>query len=127
MIELSAVLTTYNRAELLDEVFRSVLTQTLAPERFELVVIDDGSTDDTQAIVQRYRSKLPIRYYHQPNAGLAAARNHGVAVANAPIVLFMDDDDTVDQQTFSAHIQSHLKYPEREVAVLGCTVLDNRI
>ena len=123
MVELTAILTTYNRAALLDRVMEGVASQSLAPERYELVVIDDGSTDNTREVVGRYADRLPMRYLYQANAGLAAARNHGLAVARAPVVLFMDDDDRIEPQTLLAHLETHRKHPEPEVAVLGYTQL----
>jgi len=127
MLKLAALLTTYNRAQYLGEVLTSIRNQTCPRDEYELVVIDDGSTDESAAIVRSFATELPIRYFHQKNAGLAAARNHGLSVAAAPVVLFMDDDDVVTPDTFSQHIRSHELHPEKEVAVLGFTKLQSEI
>ncbi len=127
MLKLTALLTTYNRAQYLDDVLTSVRSQTCSRDDYELVVIDDGSTDNTSSIVQKYRDDLPVRYIRQDNAGLAAARNHGVSVARAPLVLMMDDDDIVQPRNFDEHLRSHEAYPAKEIAVLGFTKLRDDI
>lgn len=87
----SVVIPTFNRGPLLDEAIRSVLAQTFGD--FELIVVDDGSTDDTAQRVQAYADPR-VRYVHQRNAGLAAARNAGIRTATGAYVAFLDDDDT---------------------------------
>jgi glycosyltransferase involved in cell wall biosynthesis len=86
----SVMICTYNRAELLPRAMDSVLSQH-HPD-FELVVVDDGSTDATPDVVRRY-SDPRVRYVHQENQGLGAARNAGVAHSTGRYVLFLDDDD----------------------------------
>ena len=127
MLKLTALLTTYNRAQYLDDVLTSVRGQTCSRDDYELVVIDDGSTDNTASIVQKYCGDLTVRYIHQDNAGLAAARNHGVSVARAPLILMMDDDDIVQPNNFVEHVRSHEAYPAKEIAVLGFTKLRDDI
>lgn len=90
---ITAVITTYNRAELLGRAIQSVLTQTTPP--LELVVVDDGSTDRTPSVVERYASR--VRYVPQKNAGLAEARNTGVRHAQGDWIAFLDDDDVWKQ------------------------------
>jgi glycosyltransferase involved in cell wall biosynthesis len=86
----SVVIPTYNRAHLLPRAIRSVLGQTLA--EFELIVVDDGSTDDTRRLVEATEDRR-IRYVFQPNAGVSSARNHGVRLARGEFVTFLDSDD----------------------------------
>jgi glycosyltransferase involved in cell wall biosynthesis len=88
--EVSVVIPAYNAAHFLRSAIDSVRAQTFSD--FEILVIDDGSTDDTEAIVRRYGSS--VRYIHQANAGVGAARNHGIAEANGRYVAFLDADDT---------------------------------
>ncbi len=85
----SVVVPTYNRWPLLADAIDSVLSQTFAD--FELIVIDDGSTDETPRQLARYGSRL--RVISQRNRGVAAARNRGVSVARAPYIAFLDSDD----------------------------------
>lgn len=123
--ELTVVLTTHNRDALLSRVLDSFSSQTLSD--YELIVIDDGSLDNSAAVVSRFVPKLPLRYVYQPNAGLAAAKNHGLALAQAPIVLFVDDDDILTPSCLHEHVAAHRQNPDREIAVLGYTKLDDAI
>jgi glycosyltransferase involved in cell wall biosynthesis len=87
---LTVVVPTYNRAALLDEALRSILAQTVAPD--EIIVVDDGSTDDTAAVCARYRDT--VRYLRQDNSGLpAVARNRGMEAATGDWIALCDSDD----------------------------------
>jgi GT2 family glycosyltransferase len=121
--EISAILTTHNRAHLLPRVLDGLVGQSLARNRFEVIAIDDGSTDDTQAVLAAYRDRLPLRIVRQAPSGLAAAKNLGVFMSRAPVLLFMDDDDVADAALLVSHLAMHLRYREATVAVLGRTDL----
>jgi glycosyltransferase involved in cell wall biosynthesis len=86
---ISAVIPTWNRARLLERALRSVLAQTRPPD--EIVVVDDGSTDGTEAVVARFGPA--VRFVRQRNAGAGAARNRGVETATGTFVAFLDSDD----------------------------------
>jgi glycosyltransferase involved in cell wall biosynthesis len=85
----SAAITTYNRARYLPEAIESVLSQTWGD--LELIVVDDGSTDDTEDVVSTYLDR--VRYIRQENGGRSAARNAAVQVAQGEYVGFCDSDD----------------------------------
>jgi len=85
----SVVIATYNRARLLKETIDSVLTQTF--QDFELIVVDDGSTDDTEKVLKSYGDHL--RHFRQENRGPSAARNLGVHHATASWISIQDSDD----------------------------------
>jgi len=90
-ITISIILTTYNRASLLVRSIHSVLGQNYPS--FELIVVDDGSTDNTQELVEQFKDPR-IRYLaHQRNKGLSAARNTGLYQATGKYVAFIDSDD----------------------------------
>ncbi|MTW21268.1 glycosyltransferase family 2 protein [Allochromatium palmeri] len=120
---ISAILCTYNRAPLLARALGALCAQTLGPEQFEVVLIDDGSSDDTAQVAATFAPLLDLRYVYQPNSGLAAAKNHGVCLARAPIVVFLDDDDVLDSRALEQHWLSHQRDPRVETAVLGHTDL----
>jgi glycosyltransferase involved in cell wall biosynthesis len=88
----SVVIPTYNRAYCLARTIDSVLGQTYP--RFEILVVDDGSTDDTPALVRsRFGGEPRIKYIYQPNGGVAAARNRGIAEAQGDCLALLDSDD----------------------------------
>jgi glycosyltransferase involved in cell wall biosynthesis len=86
----TVVIPTYNRRDLVCDAIDSVLAQTVLPG--QVVVVDDGSIDDTGSHLRATYGDR-IEYRHQTNAGLSAARNHGIQVAREPLVAFLDDDD----------------------------------
>jgi glycosyltransferase involved in cell wall biosynthesis len=86
----SVVVCTHDRATVLPEAIGSVLAQDYAD--YELVVVDDGSTDDTRQVVEAYPDPR-VRYVYRPNGGLSAARNTGADAARGRLVTFLDDDD----------------------------------
>src|SRR5688500_5293442 len=86
----SVIICTYNRAAVLPRAIQSVLDQTFTD--FELVVVDDGSTDATEVVVRAVADHR-VRYVRRDNGGLSAARNSGVANATGRFVIFLDDDD----------------------------------
>ena len=120
---LSAILCTYNRAELLPRVLESLAAQTLDKDIFEVIVIDDGSTDASREIVQSFRAIPALRYSFQRNSGLASAKNHGIFLSRGPIVVFLDDDDILAPQLLEMHLETHRRYPAIQDAVLGFTDL----
>ena len=85
----SVVIPAYNCGKYIARALESVLAQTRAAD--EIIVVDDGSTDDTAATVQRFGGQ--VRYIHQANAGASAARNAGINAARYPWVAFLDGDD----------------------------------
>lgn len=85
----AVVVPTYNRAHHVCAAIDSILAQDSPPE--EVIVVDDGSTDDTAAVLARYGDR--IRVIAQPNGGVSAARNAGVAAASADWLTFLDSDD----------------------------------
>jgi len=90
MPTVSVIIPTYNRAEVLPRAIESVLAQTY--EDFELIIVDDGSTDNTEEIIQSYEFEK-IRYVYQENQGANAARNTGIRTANGEYISFLDSDD----------------------------------
>jgi glycosyltransferase involved in cell wall biosynthesis len=89
MADVSAVITSHNYAGYLPAAIESVLGQTCSPR--EVIVVDDGSSDDTERVVEPYRAR--VRYVRQPNQGVAVARNRGIEESRGRYVAFLDADD----------------------------------
>jgi len=87
----SALIDTYNQGHFFEQALVSVLDQGLSPSELEIVVVDDGSTDNTPAIVQKFLPR--VRYIRKKNGGQASAFNAAIPEAHAPIVAFLDADD----------------------------------
>lgn len=88
MLTVSVVIPTYNCQAYIAEAVQSAIAQTT----LEVIVVDDGSTDDTKSILQSFDSSR-LRYVHQPNQGVSAARNLGIELAQGDLVAFLDADD----------------------------------
>ena len=101
MPAVSIVVPTYNRAERLRETLRSVFNQTC--QDFELIVVDDGSTDDTQKVVNSFPR---VQYISkQENHGVSRARNEGLALAKGRYICFLDSDDLWDEKKLQIQVQ----------------------
>lgn len=98
---ITVVVCTYNRREYLKLALESLQTQkTEGSFAYEIVVVDDGSTDDTSTVVAEFisKSKVAIRYVRENGHGIAAARNTGLASANGDWIAFFDDDQLADDR-----------------------------
>ena len=89
MNTVSVIIPTYNRCHYVPNAIESVLAQTYTD--YEMIVVDDGSTDNTKAALRPYLDK--IHYIFQPNAGVSAARNAGIRAASSELIAFLDSDD----------------------------------
>jgi len=118
---LAVVIPTFNRAGVLMECLQHLERQSC--KDFEVVVVDDGSTDSTRDQMKSYLRDTPlaIRYLRQENHGPARARNHAISLVEAPIVLMIGDDIFVSAGLVADHLKLHLNRPEQSVAGLGLT------
>ena len=113
--KISVILTVYNTAPVLAETLNSILSQTL--HEFELIVIDDGSTDDSNAILRSYAEKDDrIALVTQENRGVSEARNRGIDMASAPYLLILDGDDIFMPEMFQKLYDSAVSN-ESDIAV----------
>ncbi len=106
MPSVSVVITTYNRAEYVAAAVESALRQTRPP--LEVIVVDDGSTDETRSVLKRYAP--PVRYVWQPNTERGAARNHGLQLAMGEYIALLDSDDVLEPDKLErelAHLRAH--------------------
>lgn len=107
--KITVIIPTYNRAELIGRAVRSVLDQTYT--NLEVIVVDDGSTDDTERRVQAIKDDR-LRYLRQKNAGASAARNAGVDQATAEIIAFQDSDDCWHPDKLEKQMRYWSAHPE---------------
>ena len=116
----SVIISTHNRVDLLRKVLKSYETQTLPREQWEVVVVNDGSTDGTARFLQNYKAPYTLRVETlTPNRGLSAARNAGILKAQGEIVVFQDDDDAATPDYLAEHLRVHRQHPELQVGVFG--------
>jgi glycosyltransferase involved in cell wall biosynthesis len=120
----SAVVTTYNYARFLPDALDSVLGQT--HRNLEVVVIDDGSTDDTEAVVRRYAER-GVRYVRRPHGGAGPARNAGLAVTSAPLVAFLDADDAWLPDRVAAGVAHLTRHPELALVAAHAFACDEQM
>jgi len=108
----SVIIPTYNRASLLTEALHSVAEQSYS--HLEVVLIDDGSTDNTATIVEDFRADrddLSVRYCAQPNAGVSAARNKGLLLSRGEFIQYLDSDDILHPSKFACQVQHLIENP----------------
>ena len=118
---LSVIIPTYNRESVLLKALEGYAAQASPQLIRELIVVDDGSTDSTESMVQDFsrRAPFPVRYLRQPNKGPAAARNLGIREARSPLLLFSDSDIIPAPDLIDQHIVWHQRNTELNSAVLG--------
>lgn len=120
---LSVVIPTYNRCQSLAATLQSLCHQRdIDARHFEIIVVDDGSTDDTQRTTLEVAagSSVSISYFCQPNRGPAASRNVGIRQARGKVILFIGDDIVGHSHFLQQHREWHQKiFPQADAAILG--------
>lgn len=118
------VIPAYNYQTFLPETLNSVLAQKY--QNFELIVVDDGSTDKTKDVVAEFLAKDPrIKYFYQSNAGLSAARNLGVKNANGAYIQFLDADDLLSDLKLSLQVEDMEKDAHIDISyTMACYFVD---
>jgi glycosyltransferase involved in cell wall biosynthesis len=115
----SVVITTYNHAAFLDDAIRSVIRQSVPAA--EIIVVDDGSTDDPDAVVSGYSQ---VRLIRQRNQGLSAARNTGLRGAAGDKIIFLDADDRLCQGAIEAGLECFVRHSEAGFVYGGFRYID---
>lgn len=111
----SIIMPAYNSAKYIGPAIQSVIDQTFTD--WELFIVDDGSTDNTEEIVTSFLSDRRVQYVKQKNAGSSAARNHGLSLSQGKFIAFLDADDIWKPTKLEKQIEIFEKYPD--VGVCG--------
>ena len=117
----SVVMPAYNAAEYITGAIKSVLIQNYG--NFELVIINDGSTDNTEEIVLGFKDKR-IRYFRQENRGLAATHNAGIKQSKGQFVSKLDSDDMITPDFIAKHLQQFEKHPKADLVYCDDCLID---
>jgi glycosyltransferase involved in cell wall biosynthesis len=120
--KLSIQLCTYNRAALLERVLEACFDQTLAPDAYEIVLVNDGSRDETEAVIARARALATCRFVAvtRENGGLAKARNTGIELCSGERIAFIDDDVLPTPVFAAEHLRSDARHGD--VVVRGAAI-----
>jgi glycosyltransferase involved in cell wall biosynthesis len=121
-MSISVVIPTYNGSRFIAETLESVLAQTLQPD--EVLVIDDGSTDDTAAIAESFAPR--VRVFRRSNQRQAAARNFGAQQATSEWIAFIDDDDLWEPNKLERQMEELARHPEADLCYTGRVLLDQK-
>jgi len=130
---ISVIVAAYNCEEYIEKALKSIFAQTLSGKDYEVIVVNDGSTDNTLSILDKYKDR--IRVVDQPNKGLAAAYNRGIREANGDCIIRLDPDDYFDRELLSLTLDTletmpeyHCVYTDRyEIDVLNNTKAEVRV
>jgi glycosyltransferase involved in cell wall biosynthesis len=117
----SVIIPTYNRARFVAEAVASTLAQTWPPN--EVIVVDDGSTDDTQHVLAQFGP--PVVVVRQPNRGVSAARNRGMEIASSEVILFLDSDDLLLPHCIARSLETLDDHPDVDVVYSDCYFIDS--
>lgn len=128
-MDVSIVIPTFKRGPMLARCLEALARQESAPSAYEVIVVDDGGNDDTQAVVSAARCYSPfaIEYLSQDHCGPGAARNLGVDAASGRVVVFIGDDIIATPGFLASHIHAHRHQSDPGLAVLGRTTWAPRL
>jgi len=105
MIQLSIIVPVFRTEQYLDRCVSSLLQQDLAPQDYEIILVNDGSDDNSPTLCDRYAAQYtPVHVIHQSNKGLSGARNTGIRAAKGKYICFVDSDDYVEPNCFASLI-----------------------
>jgi glycosyltransferase involved in cell wall biosynthesis len=123
MHPVSVIIPTYNQAKLLVETIDSILSQTYSVA--EIVIVDDGSSDETAEVVRKMPSK--VKYHYKSNGGICAARNDGARFTTSPYIAFCDHDDLWKEDKLAKQMQLHERVPQLQYSFTNFAIISDGI
>ena len=112
----SVIVPTRNRADVLDQCLESLCAQSFPIDEFEVIVIDNGSTDHTLEVVNRYKDQLQLRYRYVKEPGLHVGRHEGCHLAKSDLLMYIDDDVVVSSEWVSSVVET---FQDVKVSLVG--------
>lgn len=128
-MKLSIIIPTKNRRIVLEKCLNAIFAQDIDKEKFEVIVVDDGTVDETADFMKHYMATSKennIFYYFQQNKGAALARNLGFEKSKGELVLFNDDDNIQQEGCLSEHVKVHTLFPNNNIAVCGNFITEKK-
>ena len=124
MIKISVIVPVYNVEDYLTNCLNSLVNQNY--KQYEIIIINDGSTDNSVSIIENYSKKYPklIKYYNKSNGGLSSARNYGINKSNGEYLLFVDSDDSLEPDTLNI-LNNNIN--NNDILVFNMNVIRNKI
>jgi GT2 family glycosyltransferase len=116
---ISVIIPTKNRKQKLVNCLRALDRQTVLPTEFEVIVVDDGSTDGTALALEGLRFGFELRYVRQESQGAGQARNRGLGLARGELVLYIGDDIVAHERLLEEHLLAHARHSADGSAILG--------
>jgi glycosyltransferase involved in cell wall biosynthesis len=113
--DISVQICTYNRKDLILRSLDALFKQDYSADKFEIILVDDGSSDGTGEAIKALNSPCRLEYLYQENAGLATARNKGIRAAQGEFILFVDDDIMASPSLLTEHVKTHRAHPDSVV------------
>ncbi|MDX1590157.1 MAG: glycosyltransferase [Oleiphilaceae bacterium] len=120
----SVITPTFNRAGFIGEAVQSVLDQTVT--QLELIVVDDGSTDDTRAVLASLMADPRLRYFYQPNQGQSVARNLALSHARGDFICFLDSDNVWPRDKLATQLEVFREHPQVDVVYGDIITIDEQ-
>jgi len=109
----SIIIPAYNRAWCIERAVKSILSQDI--QDWELIIVDDGSTDNTKHIIEQYLIDQRVQYFHKENGGVGSARNVGINKLNSDVFMFLDSDDELVPGALESIYLAVQKYQDKKI------------
>lgn len=119
----SVIIPTYNNGRFIERALKSIFQQTYPLVSIEIIVVDDGSTDNTYEVIEPYLDR--IIYIYQENKGIASARNSGVSIAKGEIIAFLDSDDKWHEDKIQRVVNKFIENPDTGLVYHTISLIDD--